>query len=146
VALTMGAFAFQYMHDEDNLFGLEVTSPSGVTWRAYGDKKLLDDADEKNMQQCRLALQSSIDEIWAAYQSGKVIEEKDFKAWDHAPTTESIRSRKNNYAPLFNEDGWIRKDINDLTKWEYTKPEDSWQWWHDAAKKLKAREPKLKAK
>jgi hypothetical protein len=132
-------FCAKYMHDEDNLLGLEVTSPSGVTWRAYGDKKLLDDADKQNMQQCRLALQASIDEIWDVYQSRKLIEEKDFKAWYHAPTPESISSRKNNHAPLFNEDGWIRKDINDLTKWEYIKPEDNQLWWAQTVYKLSKR-------
>ncbi|PHH64672.1 hypothetical protein CDD81_4113 [Ophiocordyceps australis] len=87
------------MHDEDCAIGLNVTNKHGSkSWRAYGDKQLLQDANRDNLEQCSKAVQQSANEVWTAWSEKKMPAE--FLAWDYAPTLESARG-KQELAPLF---------------------------------------------
>ena len=60
------------MHDEDSAYGLQVRNARGNSWKAYGDKRLLDTVNQANLQMVQAALQVSVDEVWAAYQNGRI--------------------------------------------------------------------------
>ncbi|KAI9760578.1 MAG: hypothetical protein M4579_001547 [Chaenotheca gracillima] len=106
------------MHDEDNAIGLEVRNPAGESWRAYGDKRLLDEVDHENKNRCWNALRASVDEIHEAWKSGVVPDKSTFKAWEHAPTLESVFGHQE-LAPLFTPQGERREDISDRRTWKF---------------------------
>ena len=114
----------QYMHEEDNALGLTVSNPNGQTWISYGDSKLLDQADTDNLARCHDALMASTDEIYKAWDDSKVpfTDPSQFGAWKFAPIISSAFSEKN-HAPLFNEKGYPRVNIDDRWKREYE------GWW-----------------
>lgn len=58
-------------HDEDGTNGLWVTNQEGQSWSVYGDKQYGQGRSTKNRQMVNAAVQTSVDEIWAAFQSGK---------------------------------------------------------------------------
>ena len=58
------------MHDEDNAIGLDVVDSQGAKWKMYGDKRLLDSEDDENRKRCQAAVQTSANEIFAAWKSG----------------------------------------------------------------------------
>ena len=115
------------MHDEDNALGLTVQNPAGEEWTAYGDKKLLDYENQSNLKRCHDALMASTTEVYEAWSTGRASEPDTFKAWSHAPVIDSAFSDKN-HAPLFNAEGYPRKDIDDRKDrsykgyWEFTYP------------------------
>ena len=92
------------MHDEDNELGLEVSNEAGENWRAYGDRKLFDHENEKNMQQCLLALNISVDEVYKAWSTRTLVEVESFGAWKYAPTLASAQSCRN-HPPMYDKDG-----------------------------------------
>jgi len=103
------------MHEEDNALGLQVENPEGKKWTAYGDSKLLDAVDRDNLARCHDALMASTKEVFDAWNSGQVPSADSFGAWRHAPIIQTAFSEKN-HAPLFNGDGYPRKDINN--RWD----------------------------
>ncbi|KAI1114571.1 hypothetical protein F5Y14DRAFT_164539 [Nemania sp. NC0429] len=84
-------FCAGLMHDEDNAIGLSVKNPAGETWTAYGDKRGLNPENDENKRRCLQALQTSVDEIYTAWKSGKKPDKASHGAWAHAPTLESAR-------------------------------------------------------
>ena len=110
------------MHAEDNAIGLDVENPSGVKFKAYGDKRLMDDVNGVNMQQCALALQASVDEIYTAWKTKVGPPASGYAAWRHAPTLESARSDTQELAPLFKDGAGppLRNDISKRREWKYT--------------------------
>ena len=110
----------QRMHDEDNKFGLWVDNAVGDSWVAYGDARYRDQPNAAGRVVMRKALQQSMDDIWAAYESGspsvdaslvlqyvpKVVTEITQPA-----TAAQHRDDPRNWAPLF----W--QDPSDGTVW-----------------------------
>ena len=94
------------MHDEDNALGLTVSNPAGETWKAYGDKKLFEQGNERNCERLRRALQASANEIFKVYKSKQVIQDTSkFAAWKHAPTLASLYSNASNHSPMWKMNG-----------------------------------------
>lgn len=99
------------MHDEDGDLGLHVQNPAGDRWKIYGDMKLFDPVNSENLRMCTKAIQVSVQEVYDAYRSGKVVDESKFGAWTLAPILELISSDPENHSPLLfvKSDGRIYK-------------------------------------
>ncbi|KAH7361721.1 hypothetical protein B0T11DRAFT_310692 [Plectosphaerella cucumerina] len=117
-------YCSKYMHDEDSAIGLRVVNPRGETWRAYGDKRLLDRENDQNRAMCVSALRKSIQEIFHAWQTGSSISPDYFRAWDWAPVLDKVQSLKEpqDLAPLFTyEDSPKRRNnLANRRKYEFT--------------------------
>jgi hypothetical protein len=109
------------MHDEDNAIGLRVQNPIGDSFIAYGDKRLLDRENHKNLNLTIQAVQASADEVFAAWESKTVISFDNFTAWEFAPTLASARGAQE-LAPLFlSGKGPPRRDtLANRREWKYT--------------------------
>jgi hypothetical protein len=59
---------------------LWVTNKLGESWVAYGDKELMSSKSFKNMDQAIAAVQLGADEVWQAYDSGKIKSTGDYQA------------------------------------------------------------------
>lgn len=107
----------KFMHDEDNAIGLTVKNPAGDAWTVYGGTRTLDAVNSENTGRCLKALQTSADEIWAAwrYKDATPV----FKAWDFAPTLESANGPQV-LAPLFKDGGLCRSNFHDRRTESYT--------------------------
>lgn len=116
----------QYMHDEDSAIGLNVTNPAGDPWKAYGDKRILDTEDGENQARCKLAIQTSVNEVIEAYNSRRIPDIID-GAWAHAPTLESANDMsKQELSPLFTFDGKVRTKISDRRDFSHSGK----SWWN----------------
>lgn len=114
----------QFMHDEDNSLGLWVRNKRGETWKAYGDKKLLDKANEKNRLMMKECLQASVDEVYKAFETKNVPSVDTFEAWNIAPTGLG----DGNHSPLFRPDGQYRAKIEDPKCVDYIDPNSWFKW------------------
>ena len=66
---TDGSSSLQYMHDEENSIGVDVKNNRGDKWKMYGDKRLLDKANARNMEICKEAVQASANEVYDAWKN-----------------------------------------------------------------------------
>jgi hypothetical protein len=90
-----------YMHDEDNKYGLEVTNPIGLTWRAFGDGHLFDENASMHRYLLNKVIQLSADSIFEAYITGTM--PKHLPEFDYIPDVSKIE-QLNTSAPLFKLD------------------------------------------
>ncbi|KAI9715405.1 MAG: hypothetical protein M1828_000865 [Chrysothrix sp. TS-e1954] len=111
-----------FMHDEDNALGIHVENRDGKKWTIYGDKKLLDECSQEHRALCNVALMASTEEIHNAWTSGVVPDANTFAAWKFMPIINSAFSDQN-HAPLFNDKGHPRKDVDDRWRRDYK------GWW-----------------
>lgn len=88
-----------FMHNEDNDAGLQVSYKKDTSWKCYGDSMLLDPKGKATLQQCLNALRQSVQEVYDAYQKKTLISPNQYSAWDYAPQ-ENI-GEKGNHAPMF---------------------------------------------
>ena len=117
------------MHDEDNFKGLKVTRDlDGKTWTAYGDKMLIDAADEQNEKCVIQCLQADADEVWKAYETKQVKDASQFAAWKWMP---KVVPGDANHKPLWDQDGKLRNfSPRVMQQWpeEYCKVKDIDYW------------------
>jgi len=66
----IGSLLVHFMHDEENAYGLHMHNLRGNHWLAFGDKYYYDNINKINVDFMQEALQTSSDEIFAAYQQG----------------------------------------------------------------------------
>lgn len=115
------------MHDEDCAIGLRVRSRDQQSWTCFGNKRALDNANQKNMQRCVAAVQTSADEIYRAYVTKRI--PSTYAALEIAPTLDSARSKDQPLAPLFKFQvtGTLdrRADIKKRRNWQFT---DDWSF------------------
>ena len=83
----IGDLLAKFMHDEES-YGLDVHDASGQHWRAYGDSNYVESKNDVHRQHIADAMQLSADEIFAAYQSGKIIENS--KIYDMLPVADEM--------------------------------------------------------
>jgi hypothetical protein len=99
---TVGSILAGSMHVEDNKQGLVISNRRGDTWKAYGDSYYADERNQKNRALLQEAMQTSADEIYAAFATGKLPTED--KVHDLIPDLEKL-SRPDeqhvNLSPLF---------------------------------------------
>jgi hypothetical protein len=138
-----GSYLSKYMHDEDCLYGLNVSNSRSESWKAYGDKRYFDTVDNENKWRVDEAVQISTDEIFQAFLIGTAPEPDSYTALLCLPNLKEVQDYVNNLrgntSPLFivDEKGvWPRVDYNDLEKhkWPHTYwtgptlLEDFWGW------------------
>lgn len=68
----VGDLLMKYMHDEENA-GISVHDASANHWRAVGDGYYFEQGTNEHHQRLLNALQTSADEVYAAYESGRSI-------------------------------------------------------------------------
>ena len=112
----IGSYLSRYQHDEECKYGLNVTNKQGDQWRAYGDKKYLDDVNARSRVICEACVQSSVDEIQAAFVTGTIPTNASMYAASQCiPFPDEAEGA--NITPLFKWTGTDllrRKDINNL--------------------------------
>ena len=115
------------MHDEDNKYGLRVTSqiaqneePENASWIAYGDKMLQHTLNGRNLKYARRAVQQAADEVFAASKNesqGWEAAMSNSKVFNFIPEIDASDPSKNN-TPMFQTrpDGKVcrRKNLRDL--------------------------------
>lgn len=69
---TIGSLLSNFMHGEENAYGLHVHNQRGDNWVAYGDKSYFSPQTSEHRRILHEALQTSADEVFAAYQSGSI--------------------------------------------------------------------------
>lgn len=111
-----------YMHNEDNRLGLNVTNPIGLSWRAYGDGYLFKEDGQLHRYLIKKVVQLSADSVFEAYQTGDM--PKEYIELDYLPDLTKL-AQLNNHAPLFTIDDHgdllKRKKINDKNSYQWTK-------------------------
>jgi len=122
------------MHEEDGAIGVWVESPSGEKWKAFGDGRLpgkdtTGKATSTTLDQCRKALQQSVQEIHDAYSSKQPLQQDQSAAWQHAPILDKISSDPDNHRPLIKvEAGKIYMRVNGLKSEKYEEIDGPMQW------------------
>lgn len=66
----IGSLLVKYMHNEEDIYGLNVHNKQGVRWRAFGDRHFFSKENVFNRLMLQKALQLSVNEIFTAYQTG----------------------------------------------------------------------------
>lgn len=113
------------MHDEDSAIGLRVQNPRGDSWTMYGDKRLADGVNRRNMMYCNEAIQKSADEIYDCFKTKQVLPPSRFGVWQIAPTLASANA-KQDCCPLFvwrqdqKTKEWRRKNIDVRMNLDFT--------------------------
>jgi hypothetical protein len=123
---TVGSILSGYMHREDNQQGLTVSNRRGDTWKAYGDAYYLDPRNQQNIALLQEAMQTSANEIYAAFNTGKIPTEN--KVFALIPDLDKLLDRSNhqtNLSPLFywdekNKVVQRRSHLNDMHNFEWT--------------------------
>lgn len=123
----VGTMLMRIMHDEEGE-GLNVHDAYGNQWRAVGDGYYFDNENSEQSRHMMEALQVSADEIFAAYQSGKLVESR--KQYDMLPVPdETDRNCKRERAQMFiwdqaNNTLFRRADLRNKNSCGWTK-----RWW-----------------
>jgi hypothetical protein len=110
-----------FMHDEDNRQGLDVTNGKGFSWRAYGDGYLNKPKADIHRYMIHQIIQTSADAIYDVFVTG--IFPNKFAEFDYLPDYSKINTLNSN-APLFKViDGqvYIRKAINNRQLHQWSK-------------------------
>ena len=119
-----GQFLVKKMRDEDNKYGLRVTSkrakeknPRNPYWIAYGNTMLHSLKNQKNFDYVKEAVQVAVDEVFQASQNeGIEIDIANSKVFDFIPYVDPTEGKNN--TPMFHVcDGKLfrRKNLPDLT-------------------------------
>lgn len=66
----IGSLLVNYMHEEENAYGLHVHNQKGDSWIAYGDKSYFSTQSEDHRKMIMSAVQNSANEVFAAYMQG----------------------------------------------------------------------------
>lgn len=125
-----------FMHNEDNKYGLNVVNQLGQHWLEYGDGRYFDNVNDSARPHIQKAAQTSADEIYHAFVTG-VMPTSDAVAnlvpcfTGMSKTCDSELSKIKNFSPMFkvvNTDGKIdvarrtdlsnRNDFTWTTKWD----------------------------
>src|SRR6185437_3395857 len=117
------------MHDEDNRFGVWTANSRFDQWVTYGDKRFRDQANYPNVLMARRVCQASMDDIWQAFQQGKV--PASFSVAAYVPNLTVDPNDRRNWSPLFylNPQNNAVMRRNDVTnKADYTWTDDWWLW------------------
>ncbi len=110
------------------LWGLNVTNAHGNAWRAYGDKRYFDTVDLANRTLVDVAVQESVDEIFAAFVNGTNPQPTAYAAMARIPNLAQAADRttaqaNGNISPLFSWDGSVvlrRNNVDDLNDYSWT--------------------------
>jgi len=125
----VGSLLSRFMHDEDSAYGLNVTNAYGDQWLAYGDKRLLDKANNANLQMVQAAIQVSANEIWNAYQTGAPGRGLALNFVADLAALSNNPSDSSNPSPLFiYRDGTTERRDDPANRFDYSWTSNWWGW------------------
>jgi hypothetical protein len=127
-----GSMLARFMHDEDSLYGLNVSNAQAISWKAYGDKRYFDTVDNQNKNFVDQTLQVSAGEVFDTFLSGSLptSDPNNYAALQRMVNLQQVANYTDyarNTSPLFIKDSagvWPRKDYNNLDDHEW--PHDYW--------------------
>lgn len=124
----LGSLLANYMHNEENKFGIHVTNKLGDQWVVYGDYSYFNPFNQTNQQMLLRALQQSADELFDAYQTG-VLPDK-FRVLELVPHAQQINDENNvDIVPMFY---WDERSKQLFRRTDLSNPYDKhWtsSWW-----------------
>lgn len=124
----LGALLSNYMHNEENKFGIHVNNNLGEQWLVYGDYSYFNPFNQTNQQMLLKTLQASADEIFEAYYSGSLPERNQIE--DMVPHITQLNDENNmDIAPMFY---WDDQNKQLLRRTNLANPYDRhWtnSWW-----------------
>lgn len=126
----LGTLLSNYMHNEENKYGIHVHNELGDHWIVYGDYSYFNPFNQTNQQMLLKALQQSADEIFDTYNTG-IIPNKS-KVLQLVPHQDPINDENNlDIAPMFYWDDqsnqlFRRVDISNPYDKHWT---NSWWGW-----------------
>ncbi|KGP63073.1 phosphatidylcholine-hydrolyzing phospholipase [Legionella norrlandica] len=124
----LGALLSNYMHNEENKYGVFVSNKLGEQWRVYGDYSYFNPFNQTNQQVLLRALQASADEIFEAYYTGVL--PKKYQVEEMIPHITQLNDENNmDIAPMFY---WDNQSKQLLRRTNLTNPYDKhWtnSWW-----------------
>lgn len=110
------------MYEEDARYGLQLHNARGQKWSAYGDWRVPSASDKCELAVVNGAVQSSADEVWQAYRTGRVRPHHQLEALQRMPDLSQVNARENG-APLFVvKEGTLqcRSSLTDRQCYEWT--------------------------
>jgi hypothetical protein len=130
----VGSLLSRYMHDEDCLWGINVSNQTYNAWHAYGDKRYFDTVDTTNKALVDFTVQQSVDEVFQAFNTGNVPQPAAYVALTRIANLAAAQNSggaqaAGNISPLFVASGNTvlrRNDVNNLNDYSWT---DSWWGW-----------------
>jgi hypothetical protein len=124
----IGSLLSRFMHDEDSAYGLVVTNARGQTWHDYGDKRLRDPANAQGLAIAESAVQASVDEVWAAYQT-KAIPTSHVLDYVANLAQVSVPTDRTNPSPLFvAQNGTVERRTDPSNRFDYTWTSNWYGW------------------
>ena len=137
---TIGSLLADYMHDEENEYGLHVHNLRGDHWIAFGDKTYFEAKAKTHVKMTIKTVQASTDEIFYAYQEGSLPTTHLVNALIPVPD-ESENKSSLDISPLFYIDTasqqlMRRSKLNDYNDKQWT---NSWWGWTTFAALAKER-------
>jgi hypothetical protein len=132
----LGSLLAWWMHDEDSKWGLACQNRDGQRWKSYGDKRLADTMNLKNRILAESAVQSSIDEVFIAFDRGTVPQPQEYLALAvMADLTEAQKpDNRLHHSPMFVWDGrevLRRNHLNDLNDYSWTANWNAYDTWQE---------------
>ena len=129
----IGSYLSRYQHDEECKYGLNVTNQNGKKWRAYGDKKYLDDVNAVSRDICVACVQTSVDEVQDVVETGVMPSNTTMYAASRCVPV-PVPDENENLTPLFKWDDQVndllrRDDINDLWSKKFKQHGGITGWW-----------------
>ena len=134
---SVGSLITRIMHDEDSLWGLNVTNANAQAWRAYGDKRYFDTVDLANKTMVDAAVQDSVDEVFNAFNTGTVPQPENYTALGRIANLTVAQNNSGaqtagNISPMFAWNGSAtirRNDVNNLNDYSWTSSWWGWSTW-----------------
>lgn len=124
----LGALLSNYMHNEENKYGIHVNNNLGEQWLVYGDYSYFNPFNQTNQQMLLKTLQASADEIFEAYYSGSLPERNQIE--EMVPHITQLNDENNmDIAPMFY---WDDQNKQLLRRTNIANPYDRhWtnSWW-----------------
>ena len=124
----LGSLLANYMHDEENKYGIHVNNALGEQWIVYGDFSYFNPLNQLNRQMLLKTLQQSADEIFDAYSSGSIPEKSN--VLDMIPYASPLNDENNlDITPMFY---WDEENKQLFRRTDLSNPYDkrlTSSWW-----------------
>ncbi len=126
----LGSLLANYMHNEENKYGIHVHNALGDQWIVYGDFSYFNPLNQLNRQMLLKTLQQSADELFEAYNSGVIREQS--RVLEMIPYVDPLTDDNNlDITPMFFWDD-VTKQLyrrTDLSNPYDKKVTSSWWGW-----------------
>lgn len=135
----LGSVLTNYMHNEENQFGLHVHNIRGDHWQGFGDQSYFSEKSNFNRRMLTVVMQISADQIFTAFKTGEM--QNDEEVFDAMPFADEVGNANNvDTSPLFYWDNATQKlfrrvDVQNPYDRHWT---DNWWGWSTLSLLIKA--------